>query len=151
MSTLYLSRARLRDNMNALGPILFPNDPAQKIAISHRLVWTLFPQELKERCFLYRESASTTGPAARSEFMVLSTREPADRLGLFDLQTREFAPKLAVGQHLRFSLRANPTAQLNRLGLMLALLLRLYLCCNLDPNPSYPNLCVCQFFPGLFY
>jgi CRISPR system Cascade subunit CasE len=113
MSALYLSRARLRAGHERLGPLLFPDDPAHRMGATHRLVWAMFPRDLSERPFLYRETAPShaAGPAARSELMVLSKLRPGDGEGLFELETKPFAPVLRAGQELRFSLRANPTAQ----------------------------------------
>jgi CRISPR system Cascade subunit CasE len=113
MSTLYLSRARLRAGHERLGPLLFPSDPAHRMGATHRLVWAMFPRDLTERPFLYRETSPShaAGPATRSELMVLSKLPPNDAEGLFELETKPFAPILPVGQRLRFSLRANPTAQ----------------------------------------
>lgn len=113
MTGLYLSRAQLNAGFDALGPILFPNDAGHKMAISHRLVWTLFPSDCKERPFLYREMSPShaRGRAARGTIYILSTLKPEDSRGLFDLDTQEFDPKLSPGELLRFSLRANPTAQ----------------------------------------
>lgn len=113
MTDLYLSRARLGADFDQLGPILFPNDPAHKMAIAHRLVWTLFPPDLEERPFLYREMAPShaAGRAARGDIYVLSKIEPRDERGLFQIDTKPFRPDLAVGDRLQFSLRANPTHQ----------------------------------------
>lgn len=113
MSELYLSRARLDPTHDRLGPILFPDDPSQRVSVSHRLVWSLFPETLTERPFLYREAAPAHagGRAARGDFHVLSTIPPGDGGGLFSIETRPFAPDLRRGDRLRFVLRANPTAQ----------------------------------------
>lgn len=114
MTAMFLSRARLKAGMDRLGPIFFPNDPAARVAISHRLVWRLFPASLKdERPFLYRETASShsSGRTARGEFLILSRLAPEDEEGLFELETQPFAPKIQAGAWLQFSLRANPTSQ----------------------------------------
>ncbi|MCW2318978.1 CRISPR system Cascade subunit CasE [Rhodoblastus acidophilus] len=113
MSELFFSRARLRPGHERLGPILFPDNPAARMGTTHRLVWSMFPRELSERPFLYRENAPShaAGPTARCELMVLSRLAPDDAEGLFDIETKVFAPVLRAGQHLRFSLRANPTTQ----------------------------------------
>lgn len=113
MTGLYLSRASLNAGFDVLGPILFPNDQAHKMAISHRLVWTLFPSTQKERPFLYRETAPShaKGRAARGEFIILSSLIPEDQNGIFALETKPFSPKLQNGELLQFSLRANPTTQ----------------------------------------
>lgn len=113
MTGLHLSRARLNAGFDALGPILFPNDPAHKMAVSHRLVWTLFPPDCKTRPFLYREMSPShaKGRAARGDIYILSSIEPEDRQGLFDLETQAFNPRLRPDELLQFRLRANPTAQ----------------------------------------
>jgi len=110
---LYFSRAQLRPDLGRLGPILFPDTPSARMGVSHRLVWSLFPETLTERPFLYREMAAShaTGRAARGEFLILSTIRPEDRLGLFELETKPFEPALNRGDRLHFSLRANPTVQ----------------------------------------
>lgn len=104
MSELYLSRARLRRDASAaaLASLLVPDDPAARTAASHRLVWSLFadgPQ--RSRDFLWREE----GPG---QFMALSRRPPADPHGLFDVESKDFAPNLSPGDRLGFALRANP-------------------------------------------
>lgn len=113
MSDLFLSRARLGPAHDRLGPVLFPDDPSDRVSVSHRLVWSLFPEGLTERPFLYREAAPAHagGAAARGEFHVLSTIAPSDGGGLFTVETRPFAPDLRPGDRLRFALRANPTTQ----------------------------------------
>jgi len=113
MSELFFSRARLKPGHERLGPILFPDNPAVRMGASHRLVWSMFPRDLQERPFLYRENAPNhaVGASARAELMVLSRLAPTDAEGLFDIETKSFAPVLQAGQRLQFSLRANPTAQ----------------------------------------
>jgi len=113
MTALYLSRARLKPDLDRLGPVLFPDLPAARTGVSHRLVWSLFPRELKERPFLYRDMAPATavGRSAQGGFLILSTLAPDDRSHLFDLETRPFEPALRAGDRLGFSLRANPTVQ----------------------------------------
>jgi CRISPR system Cascade subunit CasE len=115
MSELYLSRAVLRPAHERLGPLLFPGDPAQRVNASHRLVWTLFAPDAGPRPFLYRETAPAhaSGRAARGAFHVLSRVAPGDGDGLFDVETKIFAPDLRAGDRLRFSLRANPAVHVN--------------------------------------
>lgn len=110
---LYLSRARLNGDMGRFGPILFPDDRALSMSNSHRLVWALFPQDLKDRPFLYRETDSRedSNRHGRKEYMILSSIPPHDGSRLFHLETKPFEPALTVGDRLAFSLRANPTVQ----------------------------------------
>jgi CRISPR system Cascade subunit CasE len=70
---------------------------------NHGLVWSLFsrPDEAK-RDFLYREIE----PGA---FIVVSDRAPEDPRGLWTIEQQEYEPQLAIGDPLRFVLRANPT------------------------------------------
>lgn len=104
--TMLLSRAHLRKDapIQALARVLVPDDAAGRAATAHRLVWTLFgdtPE--RERDFLWRE-------AEPGIFYLLSNRPPVDHHKLFDLDpAKPFAPALAVGDRLAFSLRANAT------------------------------------------
>lgn len=113
MTDLFLSRARPRATLERLGPVLFPDDASRRTDIGHRLVWAMFPEDLVERPFLYRETAPTGagGRQGRGEFFVLSHIPPSRGEDLFEIETKPFAPVLAVGDRLRFSLRANPTTQ----------------------------------------
>ena len=104
--SLYLSRARLRvargEALSAIAPILMPDDDSHRAGRAHRLVWLLFQyRQDAARDFLWRDEGD-------SKFMILSPCPPTDPHGLFDLETKPFAPELAVGDELRFALRANP-------------------------------------------
>ncbi len=104
---LYLSRVRLRSGrgevLSAIAPLLLPDDETRRAGHAHRLVWLLF-QDVPDaaRDFLWRDEGD-------GRYLVLSRRPPADPKGLFDLDTKPFAPELAPGDELRFVLRANPT------------------------------------------
>ena len=106
--TAYLSQATLRRNQHtvkALSPLLLDNADGLS-STGHNLMWSLFcdtPERTRD--FLWRESA-------RGVYYVLSSRPPVDRHALFDLaEPKEFAPALAEGDRLRFSLRANPVVR----------------------------------------
>lgn len=104
MTELFLSRARLRRDapVAALANLLVPEDAANRAAASHRLVWALFADAAdRQRDFLWREERP-------GHFMALSARPPADQHGLFDLESKSFAPLLSPGDRLGFTLRANP-------------------------------------------
>ena len=104
MTELFLSRARLRRDapIAALANLLVPEDAADRAAASHRLVWALFADAAgRRRDFLWREEKP-------GHFMALSARPPADPHGLFDLESKSFAPVLSPGDRLGFTLRANP-------------------------------------------
>jgi CRISPR system Cascade subunit CasE len=104
MIELFLSRARLRREASiaALANLLVPEGAADRAAASHRLVWALFADGPdRRRDFLWREEKP-------GHFMALSARPPADPHGLFDLESKSFAPVLSPGDRLGFTLRANP-------------------------------------------
>lgn len=104
MTELFLSRVRLRRDapVAALANLLVPQDTADRAAASHRLVWALFADTAdRRRDFLWREEKP-------GHFMALSARPPADPHGLFDLESKPFAPMLSPGDRLGFTLRVNP-------------------------------------------
>ena len=105
MTGLWLSRARLRRDtasVGALSRLLVPDDDGPRTAAAHRLVWALFADDPdRRRDFLWREE----GPG---RFMTLSARQPLPVPGLFDIDSTAFAPELAPGDRLGFTLRANP-------------------------------------------
>ncbi len=71
----------------------------------HQIAWSFFAdQPERQRDFLYRLEVGRTGP----RFFFLSKRRPVDPNGVFDVSVKDFAPCLAAGDTLRFSLRANP-------------------------------------------
>jgi CRISPR system Cascade subunit CasE len=103
---LYLSRARLRaargEALSAIAPLLIPDDKTKNAGHAHRVLWLLF-QDMPDakRDFLWRDEGN-------GKYMILSARPPTDPKGLFELDTKPFAPELEVGDQLAFSLRANP-------------------------------------------
>lgn len=105
MSTLFLSRARLRRDapVAALAALLVPKDADARTAAAHHLVWALFSDDpARTRDFLWREDRP-------GELMTLSSRPPSDPHNLFELAFKPFDPVLAAGDRLGFKLRANPT------------------------------------------
>jgi CRISPR system Cascade subunit CasE len=102
--TLYLSRARLKRTASiaALGRVLLPDDESQRAMAAHHLVWSLFAGDpSRKRDFLWREDQ-------QGVFFILSPQPPLSS-EIFEAETKEFAPSLAPGETLRFSLRANAT------------------------------------------
>ena len=108
MKPLYLSRVRLKNDasVKALLPLLL-GDGASPSHPGHRLVWSLFAGDPDaRRDFLWREMEP------RGVFLILSARPPLDSHNLFDIaEPKPFAPALAPGERLRFSLRANPVVR----------------------------------------
>ncbi|MYD99907.1 MAG: type I-E CRISPR-associated protein Cas6/Cse3/CasE [Alphaproteobacteria bacterium] len=82
-----------------------PGGPGS-VDVDRRLVWSLFADGPdRRRDFLWRRMEDGT-------FLVLSERRPEDYHGLFEIdEPKAFAPALAPGDRLRFSLRANPTVR----------------------------------------
>ena len=107
---LYFSRARLKRDASAqaLAPLLLGNTgrggPTRQPG--HHLVWSLFADVAnRQRDFLWREMEPGV-------FLILSARQPEDRHGLFDIaEPKPFAPALAPGDRLGFSLRVNPVVR----------------------------------------
>ncbi len=100
---MFFSRIRLRPHA-AADPGFFAR--VADAYEAHSLVWDLFSDGPdRERDFLYRQETHEGLPA----FYTLSERQPADRNGTWEVQSRPFAPKLRAGQRLGFMLRANPT------------------------------------------
>jgi CRISPR system Cascade subunit CasE len=108
----WLTRIRLKRDVPAaaLGRVLLPDDPSERCQTAHRLLWTLFADDPdRRRDFLWREERPGRGTSGRGGFLVLSEREPVDAQGLFDMDPpKTWAPVLAEGDRLTFSLRANP-------------------------------------------
>lgn len=75
---------------------------------THRLVWSCFPDQPDQpRDFLYREQRTGRFP----RLLVLSAREPRAPRADLEIETKPFAPALAVGDWLEFSLRVNPVVR----------------------------------------
>ena len=111
MAARYFSRVRLKSDatVKALAPLLLGKEGSHggdSTHTGHHLVWSLFADDgERERDFLWREMG-------RGEYFLLSARPPEDRHGLFDIaEPKRFAPKLAPGDKLGFSLRANPVVR----------------------------------------
>ncbi len=102
---LYLSRLTLnrRAGLAAIAPLLDPGDAGQAADTHHRLIWTLFGDRAdRARDFLWRADG-------RGRFLVLSARAP-EANDLFEPpEVKQFAPALAPGDRLNFTLRANAT------------------------------------------
>lgn len=99
---MYLSRACLAESALADSPIWSLTRDEYGY---HQLVWSLFGDEAeRHRDFLYRLDRA----GGRAVFLLLSERPPEDRAGLFELEIKDFQPRLAQGELLRFLLRANP-------------------------------------------
>jgi CRISPR system Cascade subunit CasE len=74
----------------------------------HQALWKLFEVAQKERTeraeFLFRTEEKDGLPT----FYVLSQRQPHDRTGLWDIESKPYQPDILIGDRLTFKLRVNP-------------------------------------------
>lgn len=71
----------------------------------HRMVWRIFSDGTrKKRDFIYRMEVRGRSPL----IYAVSESEPVDLDGIWEIDQKEYSPVLRTGQHLGFSLRANP-------------------------------------------
>jgi CRISPR system Cascade subunit CasE len=104
MTETLLIRARLKrhPSIASIASLLLPNEASARAGASHRLVWSLFAADPdQKRDFLWREDKEKT-------FYILSPQAPCTS-EIFDVDMKPFAPDLAPGDFLQFSLRANAT------------------------------------------
>lgn len=74
----------------------------------HQWLWRWFPAERgAPRDFLFRRHEGSGPP----RFYVVSRRAPVSADGCWQVQTRDYAPQLALGDRFQFELRANPTVR----------------------------------------
>lgn len=109
---MYFSRIRIRPNIfksSQLGKVLEGN-----VYGIHRLLWDLFPDD-KQRTFLYREEIAREQlgalPAVRGEsiyYLVSQTKPIETDDSLFSVVSKDYQPKLEIGQRLTFECRVNP-------------------------------------------
>lgn len=117
MTPLHLGRVRLRDDasVGALAGLLLGEDGDEHVAKVHRLIWSLFADDPgRRRDFLWRDDGGEVW--RRRTFLTLSSRPPEDRVRLFVVESKPFAPVLAPGQRLRFRLRASPSVSVPQPG-----------------------------------
>ena len=103
--SLYFSRLSLNRNAptQALSKLLDPEDYNSRADAHHQLIWTLFSDSKdRTRDFLWRADG-------KGRFYTLSVRPPLANDLFNPPETKVFEPKLAAGDRLRFSLRANAT------------------------------------------
>ncbi|MEL6425864.1 MAG: type I-E CRISPR-associated protein Cas6/Cse3/CasE, partial [Pseudomonadota bacterium] len=103
--TLYLSRLNfVRDpSVAALGALLEPDAPGQRLDAYHRLVWSAFADDSKaDRRFLFRAEG-------RGRFLVLSHVPPVGGPLFEPPEVKLFEPNLDPGDRLSFDLKVNAT------------------------------------------
>lgn len=102
--------------------VLMPAEGREREAVQQRLdgpyadhqwLWRLFPAATgTPRDFLFRRHESGGSP----RYYVVSRRLPVAVDAAWQLQTRDYAPELVIGQRLQFELRVNPTVRHGRDG-----------------------------------
>ena len=99
---MYLSRATLYPVSDIKSFIQVQcQDPYRE----HQMVWRLFADDPDaERDFLFRYEQKL----GVVKYYILSKRVPRDPDGLWDIETKKFAPQLRNSQKLAFVLRVNP-------------------------------------------
>ena len=71
----------------------------------HQQLWRLFDEDPDaKRDFLFRREQVNGWP----RFFIVSARKPTKTDGIWNIENREYEPKLHSGQQLAFSLRVNP-------------------------------------------
>lgn len=84
----------------------------------HQLLWKLFADE-KTRNFIYREEiareqlGSQAGVRGEPVYYLVSSTRPISDNTFFDVQSKEYQPKLQAGDTLQFDLRTNPVVTRN--------------------------------------
>lgn len=104
MTGYWFSRAALqaRPRDSALLRTLVRQQEAYR---DHALVWRLFQGDGVPRDFIFRREEVD----GSTVYYIVSRREPRDVEGLFQVHSKPYRPRLAVGTRIRFDLRANPT------------------------------------------
>ena len=118
MSTLlYFSRLTLRRDAEDIKPliqVLQPSKSSDRLAVDHRLLWTVIPTEIRTEV----EQSRTAG-TPKSAFLWRADRQhgryyllgprPLEDSPFFTIETKPFVPALSLGNKLAFDLRLNAT------------------------------------------
>jgi CRISPR system Cascade subunit CasE len=100
---MYLSRLSL--SPEAVASVRRPGEVFDTYQL-HQEIWTFFSDDPnRRRDFLYRLEGERDGPP---RVYSLSRRAPKRRPGIWQVETADFRPDFAIGERLRFVLRANP-------------------------------------------
>ena len=113
---MYFSRIRIR-------PEIFKNTQLAQVLSDnsynmHRLLWDLFTKQ-KQRSFIYREEIAReqleiqAGVRGEPVYYIVSSTRPSSETPFFQVEAKEYQPKLQRSDKLRFELRANPVITRN--------------------------------------
>ncbi len=100
---MYLSKVTLLQSAHTASELA--KFGSNGVYTSHQMLWKLFADE-NERNFLFREEV---GQGGLPHYFVLSHCSPQNVQTLFEVQSKEFRPKITAGQRLAYKLRVNPT------------------------------------------
>ncbi|HAJ48717.1 MAG TPA: type I-E CRISPR-associated protein Cas6/Cse3/CasE [Alphaproteobacteria bacterium] len=106
---MYLTRARLAQGPGQSGAIAAQLAEASGRDLGHALIWSLMSKDGPGRDFIYRQT-----DVSPPSYLILSQRKPEDAHRLWKLETKSFAPGLAIGARFSFSLRVSPSIRKGR-------------------------------------
>ena len=114
---LHFSRLTLRRDAADIAPllqVLQPSKSSDRLAVDHRLIWTVIPPEVRTEV----EQSRTAG-TPKSAFLWRADRQrgryyllgpkPLEDSRLFTIETKPFEPALSPSDKLAFDLRLNAT------------------------------------------
>ena len=114
---LHFSRLTLRRDAADIAPllqVLQPSKSSDRIAVDHRLIWTVIPPDVRTEV----EQSRTAG-TPKSAFLWRADRQrgryyllgpkPLEGSPFFTIETKPFVPALSLGNKLAFDLRLNAT------------------------------------------
>jgi len=115
--SLYFSRLTLRRDAADIAPllqVLQPSKSSDRLAVDHRLIWTVIPPDVRSEAE-QRRAAGTPQSAflwradrQRGRYYLLGP-EPKTDSPFFAIETKPFRPTLSSGDRLAFDLRLNAT------------------------------------------
>ena len=114
---LHFSRLTLRRDAVDIAPllqVLQPSKSSDRLAVDHRLIWTVIPPDVRSEV----EQSRTAG-TPKSAFLWRADRQrgryylrgpkPLQDSSFFTIETKPFEPILSPGDQLAFDLRLNAT------------------------------------------
>ena len=114
---LHFSRLTLRRDAANIAPllqVLQPSKSSDRLAVDHRLIWTVIPPDVRTKV-----EQSRTADAPKSAFLWRADRQrgryyllgpkPLEESPFFTVETKPFEPVLSPGDRLAFDLRLNAT------------------------------------------
>lgn len=114
---LHFSRLTLRRDAEDIKPllqVLQPSKSSDRLAVDHRLLWTVIPTEIRTE--VEQSRAAGTPKSAflwradrqRGRYYLLGPK-PLEESPFFTIETKPFEPALSLGNRLAFDLRLNAT------------------------------------------